>query len=140
MRFVKIARIVSCFSLALCVMLWMSACANTAKDSEGEGSSKAVAGEDEAARREKERLAKLAVMEKIGTGINLGNDLDVVGRDYLYLLQTVTDFETFWKNPPAAAPWFVAVREAGFQTVRIPVSWGNIWTRTDISMRILCCA
>jgi aryl-phospho-beta-D-glucosidase BglC (GH1 family) len=47
------------------------------------------------------------------SGWNLGNSLDV------------PDGETAWGNPAATAPLFSAVAAAGFDVVRIPVTWSN---------------
>lgn len=67
----------------------------------------------------------LAIMEALGRGINLGNDLDVVAREYRDRLITPEDFETYWHNKPVTQKWFAGVRKAGFRSVRIPVSWGE---------------
>jgi endoglucanase len=49
----------------------------------------------------------------VGRGINIGNSLDAAGG------------ETAWGNPPITREMFAAVARKGFDTVRIPVSWGE---------------
>lgn len=49
----------------------------------------------------------------MGTGWNLGNTLEAIGG------------ETAWGNPMASKQLVDAVKAAGFNTIRIPVSWSN---------------
>ena len=62
-------------------------------------------------------------VQRMGTGWNLGNSLDVyrVNREDLPL----EEYEAYWKNPPVTQEMIAAVGKAGFGTVRIPVSWGG---------------
>ena len=64
-------------------------------------------------------------MRQMGAGINIGNSLDVKNVLAHKPNASVQDFETFWHNPPITQELFEAVREKGFRTVRIPVSWGE---------------
>lgn len=67
----------------------------------------------------------LRFVRQMGAGINIGNSLDVKGVLEHKPDASVQDFETFWHNPPITQALFEAVREKGFRTVRIPVSWGE---------------
>ena len=59
------------------------------------------------------------LVDKIGTGWNLGNTLDATGNgNSIYS-------ETSWGNPTTTKAMIDAVKAQGFNTVRIPVSWGN---------------
>lgn len=51
-------------------------------------------------------------------GWNLGNTLEATGSKDL-------NSETSWGQPKATQELFVYLKEAGFTSVRIPVSWGN---------------
>lgn len=53
------------------------------------------------------------IMGRLGIGWNLGNSFDA------------PDGELAWGNPRTKAELFPAVKELGFDTVRIPVSWGR---------------
>ncbi len=56
------------------------------------------------------------------TGWNLGNTFDATGgKNGGYGL----DAETSWGQPETTQEMITAVRKAGFNTIRIPVSWGN---------------
>ena len=55
------------------------------------------------------------ILEDMGIGWNLGNTLDAVGGSGL-------NTETSWGNPKTTQQLIDAVKEAGFNTVRVPVS------------------
>ena len=57
------------------------------------------------------------ITAQMGSGWNLGNTLDAVG----YGLGS----ETCWGNPKTTKAMIDAVKKQGFNTVRVPVSWGN---------------
>lgn len=66
---------------------------------------------------------KIRFIEKLANGINMGNTLDATG---LWQYKPDADelsYETCWGNPPISQEQFAAVREAGFHSVRIPVTW-----------------
>lgn len=53
----------------------------------------------------------MALAKDMGLGWNLGNTLDAVGG------------ETAWGNPPTTQAMIQAIADAGFKSMRIPVSW-----------------
>lgn len=55
----------------------------------------------------------LEIMDKLGIGWNLGNSFDA------------PDGELAWGNPRVKAELFPKVKELGFDTIRIPISWGH---------------
>ena len=54
-------------------------------------------------------------------GINLGNSLEAMSKDYGYTLDT----ETFWSNPKTTKEMIDYIKELGFRTIRIPISYYN---------------
>ena len=71
----------------------------------------------------KRRTEAIRFVRGMGVGINLGNTLDSTGlRDYSPNADDL-EYETYWGNPRADAETFRAKKEAGFGTVRIPVTW-----------------
>ncbi len=62
--------------------------------------------------------ADKAFMEAMGAGWNLGNSLDANSKDGLAA-------ETSWSNPATTREMVEAVHDAGFETIRIPISWGK---------------
>ena len=59
-----------------------------------------------------------AILEDMGLGWNLGNSLDATGGSGL-------DTETSWSNPKTTQALIDKVKALGFNTVRVPVSWGK---------------
>ena len=65
--------------------------------------------------------------EELTLGVNLGNTLDA----FRNWSDGVAD-ETAWGNPPANQAMFEAIKELGFNVVRIPVTWmGHIGEGPD---------
>lgn len=88
-----------------------------------------------------EALTAAEFAAKLGCGMNLGNSLDVA-----HMLQynpniSLAEYEKSWGNPLIAKEQFTAIHAAGFQTVRIPVSWDEHMTadgtiKTDFLNRV----
>lgn len=62
-------------------------------------------------------------VQKMGTGINIGNSLDATEIRHRKEGASVEYYETYWNNPQITTQLFRAIKEEGFQTVRIPVTW-----------------
>lgn len=62
-------------------------------------------------------------VKNISIGWNLGNTLDAIDGEGL-------SSETSWGNPKTTKAMIKAVKSKGFNTVRIPVSWGNHMDKT----------
>lgn len=58
------------------------------------------------------------IVENMTVGWNLGNTLDCYNVTW-----SVSEFETAWGNPKTSKKMIDTVKSAGFNTVRIPVSW-----------------
>jgi endoglucanase len=61
----------------------------------------------------------------IRVGWNLGNTLDASDLTWLGNSPAVADMETAWGNPVTTKATIDAVKKAGFNAIRIPVSWGK---------------
>ena len=61
------------------------------------------------------------LVSKMTIGWNLGNTLDSLGS----WLSNKLDCETAWGNPKTTKAMIDTVKKAGFNTIRIPVSWGD---------------
>ena len=66
------------------------------------------------------------VVKDMTVGWNLGNTLDSVGQKSSF--PYTMSLETFWGNPKTTKEMIDEVAKAGFNTVRIPVSWGQYTT------------
>lgn len=63
-------------------------------------------------------MTSAQIVENIKVGWNLGNTLDSYNTNS-------SDTETGWGNPKTTKAMFEAVQDAGFNAVRIPVTWGE---------------
>jgi len=75
-------------------------------------------------------------------GWNLGNTLDTAHVAWLGSRPTVAQFETAWGNPVTTKANIAALKNAGFNAIRIPVSWSkaidsNYIIRTDWMERVV---
>ena len=65
-------------------------------------------------------------VRSIRAGWNLGNTFDcIIKPEQMRDDLTPTDFETAWGNIPVNRGQLEAVRDAGFDALRIPVTWGQ---------------
>ncbi len=69
------------------------------------------------------------VVSDMTVGWNIGNSLDSFGQKDSYPY-TVSN-ETYWGNPKTTKALIDEVAKAGFNTIRIPVSWGQYTTGSN---------
>lgn len=69
------------------------------------------------------KSSKTRFVQKMGAGINIGNSLDSKGLREYEPKANELEFEISWGNPEITEELFVMIKEAGFSTVRIPVTW-----------------
>lgn len=72
------------------------------------------------------KMTAVELTEKMGNGINLGNTMEAYrGWDQNYGKE-VSFYEQLWGQPITKAEMFKAYKDAGFDSVRIPVAWTNM--------------
>ena len=102
---------------------------STGRESEAQAESEAQTGseDDQSAGQESEtpELTSLEMAERMGNGINLGNTMEAYGRASLGVGAQVSAYETAWGMPVTTKEMAAAMKEAGFDTLRIPVAWTN---------------
>lgn len=69
------------------------------------------------------------VVADMTVGWNIGNSLDAFGQSSNF--PYTSSNETYWGNPATTKELIDAVAKAGFNTIRIPVSWGQYTTGSD---------
>ena len=69
------------------------------------------------------------VVSDMTVGWNIGNSLDSYGQKSNF--PYTSSNETYWGNPKTTKALIDAVAEAGFNTIRIPVSWGQYTTGSN---------
>ena len=70
-------------------------------------------------------LTATELVAEMRVGWSLGNTLDASGLDWLGPYANVFELETGWGNPITKKANFDALKNAGFNSVRIPVSWAK---------------
>jgi endoglucanase len=75
--------------------------------------------------RVRKELTSLEVVKLMGNGINLGNTMEAYGHSYLGTDAPVSSYETLWGQPITTREMIKGMKEAGFDTLRIPVAWTN---------------
>lgn len=64
--------------------------------------------------------------QQLGSGINIGNSLDAYDKSAnAEKVNSITDYEMLWNNPVITQDLMKLIKETGFDTVRIPVTWDN---------------
>lgn len=63
-----------------------------------------------------------AFVEDMGMGWNLGNTFDPVD---CWWVSDELDYETAWDNPKTTKKLIAYIKEQGFDTIRIPITWSN---------------
>ena len=72
------------------------------------------------------KMTALELTQKMGNGINLGNTLEAYRGWNNSTKRKPTDYEKLWGQPVTTKEMFEAFKGAGFNSVRIPVSWTNM--------------
>ncbi len=73
-----------------------------------------------ASKKEMRDISSMALVQEMRTGWNLGNTLDTLSDDPEL---SVEQYETYWGNVKTTPEMIKAVSDAGFNVLRIPVSW-----------------
>ncbi len=71
-------------------------------------------------------LTSVEVVKLMGNGINLGNTMEAYGHLDLGTDADVSAYETYWGQPETTQEMITAMKEAGFDSLRIPVAWTNM--------------
>lgn len=70
-------------------------------------------------------MSSIELAELMGNGINLGNTMEAYGKDDHGVGAEIAKYETAWEAPITTEEMIVGMKEAGFDTLRIPVAWTN---------------
>lgn len=106
--------------MAVCMLSVFSACGNNdADDTPAADGSESTASTEEskaAVNDEIRDISSMELLKELKIGWSLGNTLDADGSEGV-------DAETSWGNPKTTKEMITKVKEAGFNIVRIPVTW-----------------
>lgn len=119
----KLKRILAAVMSAVCCAAMLAGCSGKTPESTGDAvSSDAVTGDTQGTSSVNDtidtELTPLEFTSDIRVGWILGNTLEATGGVNL-------TSETSWGNPKVTEELILAVKDEGFNAVRIPTSWGN---------------
>ena len=112
-------------ALALAVMLTLGLLSGCSGDGNSKtGSAESVTSADSRT-TEGFELTATELAKLMGNGINLGNTLEAYGHTSRGINASVSVYETLWGQPVTTQDMITGMKEAGFDTLRIPVAWTN---------------
>ena len=76
-------------------------------------------------------MTSLELTWHMGNGINLGNTMEAYGHKSLGTGADPADYETLWGQPITTPEMILAMKAAGFDSIRIPVAWTNTMNYED---------
>jgi endoglucanase len=131
-------RIFGIIALGLIISFSMTACGGDDDNSDKEDNDSATP----ATPQPFNDITAAQLVAKIKIGWNLGNTLDTSDLTWLPANPTVAQMETAWSNPVTTKANITALKNAGFNAIRIPVSWtkaadANYNIRTDWMARVV---
>lgn len=68
----------------------------------------------------------ITLTKYLGNGINLGNTMEAYAHKALGPRASVSSYETYWGEPVTTKEMVQGMKDAGFDTLRIPVAWTNM--------------
>lgn len=71
-------------------------------------------------------LTAIELTKLMGNGINLGNTMEAYGHTTLGVNAAPTEYEQFWGQPVTTQEMIQGMKDAGFDSLRIPVAWTNM--------------
>ena len=74
----------------------------------------------------RENLTSLEIVDLMGNGINLGNTMEAYGHTTLGVQADVSTYETYWGQPVTTQEIISSFKDAGFDSLRIPIAWTNM--------------
>lgn len=126
----KLKKAVSIAAAGILMIGCLSGCGKEAGDVMAEKSidtkaaeeSDTPAGDDGSIRKE---LTAPELTKLMGNGTNLGNTMEAYGHIQLGTDAEVSAYETLWGQPVTTQEMITGMKEAGFDSLRIPVAWTN---------------
>ena len=122
--------------LAAAAGLCLGGCSAPADNKEATAATEAVIQSSETEREasgsedtgDGEKLPPKTAIEmtrRMGNGINLGNTMEAYGHTDLGVGRAVSEYETHWGQPVTTEEMVKAMKDMGFDSLRIPVAWTN---------------
>ena len=122
----------SAAAAALALAMLLGGCAKTNGGSSGseasgasDGSNVSDASNSDAQDEGSNDVTSIEMIRLMGNGINLGNTLEAYAHQNYLNGAGPTDAETLWGQPITTPEMIQGMKDAGFDTLRIPIAWTN---------------
>lgn len=119
----KLKRFLAAVVAAVMVCALLSACAGKQSKDTSDSQASGIATNDDGSIQHD--LTALELSKLMGNGINLGNTMEAYGHTSLSVDSEPVLFETMWGQPETTQLMIDGMKEAGFDSIRIPVAWTN---------------
>lgn len=119
----------SAAAAALALAMLLGGCAKTNGGSDASGASD-VSGASDASGSEAQDegsndVTSIEMIRLMGNGVNLGNTLEAYAHQNYLNGADPADAETTWGQPITTPEMIQGMKEAGFDTLRVPIAWTN---------------
>ena len=114
----KTLKFFALLTLIICVFFGILACENTSIDGKSDNN---IDNNDDNEEPESFKISAMDFVSNMGVGWNLGDTLDAPAN--YSSSTTLSNLETIWVKVTTTEDLIKAVKDAGFTTIRIPVSW-----------------
>lgn len=95
---------------------------NSASEKNTSGTTAEAAPVSEKSENEMPDMTTAELVKDMGLGINLGNTFESSG----IRVSSVQEYETAWGSPVITKEMIQGYKDAGFDTLRVPVAWSNM--------------
>ena len=120
----KLKRLLAATVAAVMVCAFFGSCKQKSGDSSDSDSQvSGIATKDDGSIQHD--LTALELCKLMGNGINLGNTMEAYGHNSLSVDSEPVMFETMWGQPETTQLMIDGMKDAGFDSIRIPVAWTN---------------
>ena len=110
----------SAAAAALALAMLLGGCAKTSGGSDASDASGSAAQDDGS-----NDVTSIEMIRLMGNGINLGNTLEAYAHQNYLNGADPADAETAWGQPITTPEMIQGMKDAGFDTLRVPIAWTN---------------
>ena len=103
----------------------LAGCGGTGNTDNSQGQTTTDAVTEDVSDAAIKNMTSLEMIRAMGNGINLGNTLEAYNHNSYVSGSDPDGFETIWGEPYTTAEMIQGMKDAGFDTLRIPIAWTN---------------
>ncbi len=127
----KNKKIIALFALGLLLVSGLSGCGNAGSEDISANDATVVQATEEVLNEQSSSdalfdVTSLEMVQLMGNGINLGNTMEAYGHTTLGTNAETSSYETYWGQPVTTPEMIQAMKDCGFDSIRIPVAWTNM--------------